>query len=204
MSASVIAATQDIARCTITGKGYDEAHGHASEQFGHGLAYTAGVLASFAVLGGALLALRAGGQAIDWGFQLQTLVFVAVVAYLLFAMGLSLSGVVTFGAGLAGTDGRLAAWSGMTGTFFTGWWRRSSQPLHRTLHGCGNRLCAGGARPGRERSKEPVRNSSGGLQAASGFQAPGGLLEIRAGPHSFTNRAHFAKWFILRRTSDQA
>jgi hypothetical protein len=120
MSASVIAATQDIARCTITGKGYDEAHGHASEQFGHGLAYTAGVLASFAVLGGALLALRAGGQAIDWGFQLQTLVFVAVVAYLLFAMGLSLSGVVTFGAGLAGTDGRLAAWSGMTGTFFTG------------------------------------------------------------------------------------
>jgi thiol:disulfide interchange protein len=66
------------------------------------------------------LALRAGGQAIGWGFQLQTPVFVAVVAYLLFAMGLSLSGVVAFGAGLAGTGARLADRAGLTGTFFTG------------------------------------------------------------------------------------
>ena len=97
-----------------------QAHGHPSEQLGHGLAYTAGVLASFAALGGALLALRTGGQAIGWGFQLQTPVFVALVAYLLFAMGLSLSGVVTFGAGFAGAGGRLAGRSGLTGTFFTG------------------------------------------------------------------------------------
>lgn len=97
-----------------------QAHGHPSEQLGHGLAYTAGVLASFAALGGALLALRSGGQAIGWGFQLQTPVFVALVAYLLFAMGLSLSGVVTFGAGFAGAGGRLAGRSGLTGTFFTG------------------------------------------------------------------------------------
>ena len=97
-----------------------QAHGHPSEQLGHGLAYTAGVLASFAALGGALLALRAGGQAIGWGFQLQTPVFVAVVAYLLFAMGLSLSGVLAFGAGFAGTGGRFADRAGLTGTFFTG------------------------------------------------------------------------------------
>lgn len=97
-----------------------QAHGHPSVKLGHGLAYTAGVLASFAALGGALLALRAGGQAIGWGFQLQTPVFVAVVAYLLFAMGLSLSGVVAFGAGWAGTGGRLADRAGLTGTFFTG------------------------------------------------------------------------------------
>jgi thiol:disulfide interchange protein/DsbC/DsbD-like thiol-disulfide interchange protein len=97
-----------------------QAHGHPKVKLGHGLAYTAGVLASFAALGGALLALRAGGQAIGWGFQLQTPVFVAVVAYLLFAMGLSLSGVLAFGAGLAGTGGRLADRAGLTGTFFTG------------------------------------------------------------------------------------
>ena len=97
-----------------------QAHGHRSEQLGHGLAYTAGVLVSFAALGGALLALRAGGRAIGWGFQLQTPVFVAVIAYLLFAMGLSLSGVAAFGAGFGGTGGRLAARSGLTGTFFTG------------------------------------------------------------------------------------
>jgi thiol:disulfide interchange protein len=97
-----------------------QAHDHPSQQLGHGLAYAAGVLASFAALGGALLALRAGGQAIGWGFQLQTPVFVAIVAYLLFAMGLSLSGVVSFGVGLAGTGRRFAARSGLTGTFFTG------------------------------------------------------------------------------------
>jgi thiol:disulfide interchange protein DsbD len=97
-----------------------QAHGHSSVKLGHGLAYTAGVLTSFAALGGALLALRAGGQAIGWGFQLQTPVFVAIVAYLLFAMGLSLSGVFAFGAGLAGTGGQLADRAGVTGTFFTG------------------------------------------------------------------------------------
>ena len=97
-----------------------QAHGHRAEQLAHGLAYTAGVLLSFAALGGALLALRAGGWAIGWGFQLQTPVFVAVIAYLLFAMGLSLSGVVDFGVGLADTGSRLAGRSGLTGTFFTG------------------------------------------------------------------------------------
>ena len=97
-----------------------QAHGHRSEQLGHGLAYTAGVLLSFAALGGALLALRAGGRAIGWGFQLQTPVFVAVIAYLLFAMGLSLSGVVDFGARLAGTGSRLSGRSGLTSTFFAG------------------------------------------------------------------------------------
>src|SRR6516162_5124494 len=97
-----------------------QAHGHRSEQLGHGLAYTGGVLVSFAALGDALLALRAGGRAIGWGFQLQTPVFIAVIAYLLLAMGLSLSGVATFGTGLSGTGGRLAGRSGLTGTFFTG------------------------------------------------------------------------------------
>src|SRR5205807_5126191 len=59
-----------------------QAHGHRSERAYHGLAYTAGVLASFAALGIALLALRAGGRAAGWGFQLQSPVFVAVLAYL--------------------------------------------------------------------------------------------------------------------------
>jgi thiol:disulfide interchange protein/DsbC/DsbD-like thiol-disulfide interchange protein len=97
-----------------------QAHGHRSEQLGHGLAYSAGVLSSFAMLGGALLAVRAGGQAVGWGFQLQSPVFVTVLAYLLFAMGLNLSGVAGFGASLAGAGGRFAARSGLVGTFFTG------------------------------------------------------------------------------------
>jgi thiol:disulfide interchange protein DsbD len=96
------------------------AHGHRSERAYHGLAYTAGVLASFAALGVVLLALRAGGQAVGWGFQLQSPVFVAMLAYLLFAMGLSLSGIAGFGGALGGVGGRLAARSGLAGTFFTG------------------------------------------------------------------------------------
>ncbi len=86
----------------------------------HGIAYAIGVVLSFAALGGALLALRAGGAAIGWGFQLQSPVVVGLLAYLMLAMGLSLSGVAEFGASLAGTGGRLAEKQGLAGAFFTG------------------------------------------------------------------------------------
>jgi len=86
----------------------------------HGIAYALGVVLSFAVLGGALVALRAGGTAIGWGFQLQSPLVVALLAYLMLAMGLSLSGVAEFGAGFAGIGGRLAGGEGLPGAFFTG------------------------------------------------------------------------------------
>jgi thiol:disulfide interchange protein len=97
-----------------------QAHGHRSERIAHGLAYTAGIFVSFAALGGALLIARAGGEAVGWGFQLQSPVFVALIAYLLLAMGLSLSGVAMFGGPAAGLGGALAKRSGLPGTFFTG------------------------------------------------------------------------------------
>src|SRR5690606_4179244 len=59
----------------------------------HGLAYTLGVLVSFALLGSLLNALKASGAQIGWGFQFQSPLFVLAVAYLMFAVGLSLSGV---------------------------------------------------------------------------------------------------------------
>lgn len=65
-----------------------------------GLAYTAGVLLFFAALAGLLLALRAGGAAIGWGFQLQYPPFVALMASVFFVIGLSLAGAVNLGAGL--------------------------------------------------------------------------------------------------------
>ena len=85
----------------------------------HGAAYAAGVLLSFALLGGVLLLLRSGGAAIGWGFQLQSPVVVALLAYLLFAMGLSLSGVADFGAGLSAA-GSVPERSGLAGAFATG------------------------------------------------------------------------------------
>ncbi|WP_328592043.1 protein-disulfide reductase DsbD family protein [Tepidimonas charontis] len=71
-----------------------------------GLAYTAGVVASFLALGGLLLGLRTAGEAVGWGFQLQNPIVVAALASLFVIIGLNLAGVFTFGqlapAGLAG------------------------------------------------------------------------------------------------------
>ncbi|RZJ17320.1 MAG: thiol:disulfide interchange protein [Brevundimonas sp.] len=86
-----------------------------------GLAFLAGVLAAFLTLAGALLALRAGGQAIGWGFQLQSPAVVGGLALLMLAVGLNLSGVFEIGGGLqAAGQGRLSRLPGGAGAFFTG------------------------------------------------------------------------------------
>ena len=85
-----------------------------------GLAYAAGVVASFLALAGLLLALRAGGQEVGWGFQLQSPAIVVALVFLLFAVGLSLSGLVEFGVSLAGRAGSVEAGSGVAGSFLTG------------------------------------------------------------------------------------
>src|SRR5690606_7525253 len=82
--------------------------------------YTAGVLVSFAAIGALVLALRAGGQALGWGFQLQQPWFVVALVYLMFAVGLALSGVFTLGGGLGNLGQSLASRSGPAGDFFTG------------------------------------------------------------------------------------
>lgn len=98
--------------------------GHADQTPGqkrlHGVVYTLGVLVSFALLGGLLIALKAGGAQVGWGFQFQSPVFVLAVAYLMFAVGLSLSGVFSVGGSVAGVGSSLANKSGLAGTFFTG------------------------------------------------------------------------------------
>ncbi len=86
----------------------------------HGVVYTLGVLASFALLAGLLIALKAGGSQVGWGFQFQSPLFVLVVAYLMFAVGLSLSGVFTIGGSVAGVGSSLASRPGYLGSFFTG------------------------------------------------------------------------------------
>ena len=68
-----------------------------------GLAYTAGVVASFLALAGVLLALRAGGEQLGWGFQLQSPGFVAALAALFTLIGLNLAGVFEFGNLLPGS-----------------------------------------------------------------------------------------------------
>jgi thiol:disulfide interchange protein DsbD len=84
------------------------------------LSYTAGVVAAFLVLGGALLTARAAGDAAGWGFQFQSPAFVVGLAWFLFLVGLNLSGVYEVGAGLAGAGGSFAGRQGHAGSFFTG------------------------------------------------------------------------------------
>jgi DsbC/DsbD-like thiol-disulfide interchange protein/cytochrome c biogenesis protein CcdA len=86
----------------------------------HGIAYTAGILLSFLIFAATLLVIRAAGESIGWGFQLQTPWFVAVLAYLLFGMGLILSGLIEPGSGLTRAGNLLQAHGGLAGSFFNG------------------------------------------------------------------------------------
>ncbi len=75
--------------------------GHAEDRrklLAGGIAYTAGVVLSFVALAALLLALRAGGEQLGWGFQLQQPAVVAVLAALFTLIGLNLAGVFEFGS----------------------------------------------------------------------------------------------------------
>ena len=93
---------------------------HGGRGHAHALSYTAGVLVTFVALAGALLATRAAGTAAGWGFQFSSPIFVAGMTWLLFAVGLNLSGVFEVGASLTGAGGELAGRAGVAGSFFTG------------------------------------------------------------------------------------
>ncbi len=86
----------------------------------HGVAYTLGIVASFWLVVAVLLALRAGGRQLGWGFQLQSPGFVAVLAALLFFFALSLAGMFDLGLTLTSAGDSLTQKGGHSGSFFTG------------------------------------------------------------------------------------
>jgi len=61
------------------------------------VAFGAGVIATFVALGLLLTALRAAGEQLGWGFQLQSPWVVTALAMLFFVLALNLSGVFEFG-----------------------------------------------------------------------------------------------------------
>ena len=85
----------------------------------HGLAFTLGVLVSFWVLAGLLIALRAGGEYLGWGFQLQSPSFVIVLSILLFLFGLNMFGVFEIGTTLTSAGQNLKN-TGYFGSFISG------------------------------------------------------------------------------------
>ena len=86
----------------------------------HGLAYTAGVVLSFIALGALLLALRAAGEQLGWGFQLQSPAVVAALAALFNLIGLNLAGVFEFGNVLPSRVASLQAKNPTVDAFLTG------------------------------------------------------------------------------------
>jgi thiol:disulfide interchange protein DsbD len=86
----------------------------------HGVVYTLGVLASFWLIVAALLIVRGTGQHIGWGFQLQSPVFIAILAAGLFFFALSLAGQFDLGLSFTSAGSSLAKQEGYAGSFFTG------------------------------------------------------------------------------------
>lgn len=84
-----------------------------------GLVFAAGVIATFLVLGGALLAARVLGLPDLWGFQLQVPVVVAGLAVLIFLIGLNFLGTFHVGTSLQGVGGRVDP-NSRSGSFLTG------------------------------------------------------------------------------------
>ncbi|MFO0437782.1 MAG: protein-disulfide reductase DsbD family protein [Phenylobacterium sp.] len=85
-----------------------------------GLAFLAGVMATFLALAAFLLVVRAGGAAVGWGFQLQSPPVVSGLAILMLAVGLNMSGLFEIGASLQGIGAGAASRGGGLGAFLTG------------------------------------------------------------------------------------
>ena len=98
----------------------EQAKKHPAAVRTKGLVFAAGVISSMLCLAALLLTLRAGGEQIGWGFQLQSPLFVTLLVYLLLAVGLNLSGVFEIGGGLAGVGDGLTQGDSYRASFFTG------------------------------------------------------------------------------------
>ena len=116
-----------------------------SEAWRHGLVFTLGVVVSMLTLAGIFLALRAAGEAVGWGFQLQNPWVVSLLALLFVVIALNLFGIFEMGLGLARLGGS----------------------LEQTLHASG--VGAGGAAAARLPGHEA--RSSGGSAFGSGVLA---------------------------------
>lgn len=96
-----------------------QAGGDRSRMLRHGLVFAAGVLVSFWALASMLLALRAAGAQVGWGFQFQSPAVVMAVGAVVFVMALVLLGVCEVGGSLIGLAARTGG-EGYAGSFGTG------------------------------------------------------------------------------------
>ena len=96
------------------------AHGERGTVRRAAWAYTAGVLFSFAAFAGLIIALKAAGTSVGWGFQLQSPWLVATLSLLLFAIGLNLLGVFEIGGRFQNIGADSVNRGGPLSSFLTG------------------------------------------------------------------------------------
>ena len=85
-----------------------------------GIAFLIGCVLTFVILAAVLIAAQKAGQAVGWGFQLQSPGMVAALVLIMLAVGLNLSGVFEIGLSAQGVGQGLAARSDIVGALFTG------------------------------------------------------------------------------------
>ena len=98
----------------------EHAHGEERAMRLQGIVFGVGVVISFLVLAGLMLALRAGGAQLGWGFQLQSPAFVMLLAVLFFVLALNLSGVFEWGAFAQSMTSNLSARGRYADAFLSG------------------------------------------------------------------------------------
>ena len=86
----------------------------------HGIAFSAGVVVSFWIFAGILLALRAGGEQLGWGFQLQSPAFVAAMIFILFGLGFLFLSDIALGSSIQQIAGKAKISTTYAGSFFNG------------------------------------------------------------------------------------
>ncbi len=97
-----------------------QAHEEKTKAWHHGALFTGGVLASFWILAGTLLILRAGGEQLGWGFQLQSPLFLIFLSVFMLLFGLSMFGVFEIGTSLTTVANKTQGASGLFGSFISG------------------------------------------------------------------------------------
>jgi thiol:disulfide interchange protein DsbD len=113
-----------------------------------GLAFLGGVMAAMLLLAGALIAARAGGAAVGWGFQLQSPLVIAFLALVLLGAGLNLAGLFEVGLSIQQIGQGRTQRGGPMGAALTGVLAIVVATPCSGLHGGGFGLCSGAAASG--------------------------------------------------------
>ena len=98
----------------------EQSQGSKEKLIQHGLIFSAGVLTTFLAISWLLIFLRASGEAIGWGYQLQSPWVVSILIYLFVAIGIVFMSNIVLGSSLANFGSLAKNQNDLLSSFFTG------------------------------------------------------------------------------------